>query len=81
LNEEIEKYSNLTNAANEIDEEAVYNALRQYEEELETDMKDWEKKIERLGDKANDNQIRKGLKATAKFNYVSLELGENSPAK
>jgi hypothetical protein len=44
-------------------------------------LKKWDKKIERLGEKATDNQTKKSLSALARYNYVSELLGDNSPAK
>jgi hypothetical protein len=77
----IEKYQGATNAAGEIDQDAVDSLLRTLEEELEFDKDQWAKKLEKLGDKAKDNQKRKYFAALARYNFVSLELGDNSPAK
>jgi len=77
----IEKYQGATNAAGEADQEAANSLLRTFEEELEFDKDQWAKKLEKKADKATDAQKRNYFDALARYNFVSLELGENSPAK
>lgn len=72
----IEKFQSTTNAAGEIDEDAVFNLLATFEEDLQFEASTLEKKIEKLGDKATDNQIKKFLSATARYNFVVEQLGD-----
>jgi hypothetical protein len=55
LDRKIEKYQNTKNSIGEIDTDAANGLLRTYEEELEFDMQKYQKKIEREGDKATDD--------------------------
>jgi hypothetical protein len=44
----------LVNAAGEPDQDAIFNALKNLEEELIFDLNKMDKKLERKGDKASD---------------------------
>jgi hypothetical protein len=81
IDEKIAEANAETNAAGEPDQDAIFNALKNLEEEYEFEMLKWEKKLDRKGDKAGDVLKTQTLDAQYRFNYLSEQLGPNSPAK
>jgi hypothetical protein len=79
--EKIEKFSNLKNAAGEIDADRVFNALADMESEAWTKYDKKQKKIDKMRKDPTDKQLKDLYFKRNLFNFISETLGPNSPAK
>jgi hypothetical protein len=77
----IEKFSNLTNAAGEVDEERVFNALADLETEAKTKYDKKQKNLDKLRKDPTDKQLKDLYFKRNMYNFISETLGPNSPAK
>jgi hypothetical protein len=70
-----------TNAAGEVDADLVFKALKNLEEKLAAEKAKYDRKFEKFGDKMSDLEKSRMLDAGYRYQYVSDELGPESPAK
>lgn len=81
LKQAIEKMQATKDAAGRPDQAAANALLATFEDDLQFEMEALAKKMEDKGDKAKDSLKRSYYAAVARYQWVSKELGDNSPAK
>jgi NAD+--asparagine ADP-ribosyltransferase len=81
LDDELAEYKGTTNAAGQPDAEAANAYLRSFEEELLEELDFFKKKMDKKGSRASDRLKGKYFEAKARYEYVSEQLGPDSPFK
>jgi hypothetical protein len=81
LAKEIAAYRAATNAAGRADADAADALLATFEHDLQFAAETLGKEVEKKGDKADDDLKRSYYDAIARYEWVSAELGPDSPAK